>query len=74
MLCSDDILDVVLDALVREPHDPIATPLWRTTLVGNREDVGIEEVGDFAGVRQIIEVEGMGKYSILVEECNEHTS
>lgn len=74
MFSTDDILDVCLDALTREPDAPVLTPLFKVTVNPKDERwstkvLGKDRDSDLMGVRQVVEIEGAGRYSIQIEEC-----
>lgn len=70
MIGVDDLLDIALDALTHEPGAPHAQPLFLARVAGERvTTLVIGEQSNLIGARQVIDIEDLGRFSILVEEC-----
>lgn len=72
MVGVDDVLDVAIAALTHEPEEPHLQPLFAVRVAGDRVTTRqLAPGGELVGVRQAIEVEGVGRFMMWVEEVGE---
>lgn len=76
MLSLDDLLDIVSDALTREPDAPVAQPLFECSPASERRTqqvYGPNDAAPLLGVSQDFFVPEWGRFRITVEEVGEWT-